>query len=93
MSTFPFKTDDKSKVFCLSIAQEMTLLFGISDAQALRRICRCWRHVPEIVGQDIVYHETEDFWAKTIYHGKDSFWWIPDRATRNLPPLKPLPLD
>jgi hypothetical protein len=94
MAIFPFKTDEKSEAFCHSIAREMTKLFGISEHEAIHRIGRFWKRLPEIVGeQDIVYHETEDYWARTIYYGKDSFWWITDRASRHLPPLTPLPLD
>ena len=94
MTRFPFKTDEKSAAFCFAIAREMVQLFGISEVEAIQRICRHWRHLTELVGeQDIIYHETEDYWARTIYYGKDSFWWIADRASRHLPPLKPLPLD
>ncbi len=94
MAIFPFKTDEKSEAFCHSIAREMTELFGISEREAIQRISRFWGHLPELVGEpDIVYHETEDYSARTIYYGNDSFWWIADRASRHLPPLKPLPLD
>ena len=92
-AAFPFKTDQESEAFCWSIAREMTRLFGISEHEAIRRICRFWGHITEIVGEDIIYHEDEDYWARTIYYGKDSSWWIADRAAKDLPPLKPLPLD
>ncbi len=93
MAIFPFKTDKKSEVFCLSIVRKMVVLFGISEHEAIRRISRHWGHEREIVGQDIIYHETADDWAATIYYGHNSYWWIADRASSNLPPLRPLPLD
>jgi hypothetical protein len=39
-----------------------------------------------IVGLDLVYHETADYWAANIYYGKDSFWWLPDADPQPLPP-------
>jgi hypothetical protein len=93
MATFPFKTDEKSEAFCNEIAQEMIRLFGIAESEAVLRISNAWAHIPQIVGQDVIYHETADYWASTIYYGNDSFWWIADRASKNLRPLKPLPLD
>ena len=96
MAAFPFKTDQKSEAFCGSIAREMVQLFGISEGEALRRISRFWAHLPEIIGQqDMVYHETEDYWARTIYYGAGSYWWFAgeERTKRSLPPLCPQPLD
>ena len=68
MSAFPFKTDDKSEEFCLSIAREMVGLFGISEGEAVRRVGKAFSHLPEITGdQHIFYHEDETFWAKELY--------------------------
>ena len=81
---FEFETDAKSQAFCESIAGEMVRLFGISIEEAAGRISREWRNQP-IIGDDIVYHETEDYWARNIYFGKDSGWW------KSPPGLKPRP--
>lgn len=96
MATFPFRTDEESEAFCHAIAHEMARLFGISKGEGIQRISRFWAHVPEIVGEeDMIYHETEDFWARTIYYGAGSFWWLvgEERTRQSLPPLRPQPLD
>lgn len=72
---FKFETDAKSQAFCESIAHEMVRLFGISSDEAVGRINKEWRN-QSIVGDDIIYHETEDYWAKNIYFGKSSEWWL-----------------
>ena len=96
MANFPFKTDERSESFCGSIASEMVRLFGISESEAFRRISRFWAHLPELVGEhDMIYHETEDYWARTIYYGASSYWWFTgdERTKRSLPPLHPQPID
>ena len=81
---FAFFTDSRSRHFCESIASEMSALFGISAEEAVGRINRAWSGL-SIIGDDIVHHEDEEFWAFNIYYGHDSFWW------KNPPDLKPLP--
>ena len=96
MATFPFRTDEKSEAYCRSIAHELVRLFGISESEALRRISRFWAHLSELVGEyDLIYHETPDDWARWIYYGAGSYWWLvgEERAKRRLPPLGPQPLD
>ncbi len=96
MGAFPFKTDQKSEAFCASIAREMVALFGISESEAIRRTGHFWGHLPGIFGEDdVVYHEDQSYWAKTIYYGAGSFWWISgnERESRQLPPLAPQPLE
>ena len=96
MSAFPFKTDDKSEEFCLSIAREMVELFGISEEEAVRRVGKAFSHLPEIAGdQHIFYHEDEMFWAKELYYEVASYWWFTseERVARGLPPLKARTLD
>jgi hypothetical protein len=94
MGAFSFKTDQKSEVFCMSIAREMVAAFGISQSEAIRRISHFWGQLTEIIGEnDLVYHEDERYWARTVYYGAGSFWWITgdERERRNLPPLMPQP--
>lgn len=62
----------------------MVRLFSISLEEAIGRINREWQGKP-IVGDDIVYHEAEDYWAQNIYFGKSSEWWL------SPPGLKPKP--
>jgi hypothetical protein len=93
---FPFKTDEKSEAFCGAIVREMVALFGISEAEAVHRVGRFWDHLPGIVGEeDLVYHEDESYWARTIYYGAGSYWWITggERERRQLPPLSAQPIE
>jgi len=95
MTEYPFAKDEKAASYCNDIANEMTQLFGISIDESKARIEKHWSHV-ELQGEDdVVYHEDPEYWANTIYWGKDSSWWITgdERIRMNLPPLKPLGLD
>jgi len=84
---FEFETDPKSFSYCLDIVQRMIVLFNISENEALLRINRRWIGLALKGEDDLIYHEDEDYWANTIYFGKDSDWW------KNPPNLNPLPLD
>jgi hypothetical protein len=85
MIAFDFKTDSESQVFCESIVNKMVEMFNINIEEAVGRVNRAWRG-QELIGPDrMIYHEDEEYWANTIYYGKDSYWWL------NPPDLKPLP--
>ncbi|OOM73582.1 hypothetical protein CLPUN_44780 [Clostridium puniceum] len=88
MSKFEFVTDDESEEFCTEIAEKMVELFIIFKDEAIGRINRCWKGL-EIIGDDLIYHEDEEYWAKTIYYGKRSFWWLKEGSED----LKPIPYD
>lgn len=74
-SNFEFTTDARAKKSCTDIVLTMIDRFGIDEEEAIERINRDW-HDQGIVGDDVVYHETPEHWAYTIYYGKDSLWWI-----------------
>ena len=90
---FPCAGDAKGLSFCRWIASEMVGTFAITAGEATARINRQWSapgdggRVPRvwIVGQTMVYHETAEFWAHTIYYGPDSRWWVPGARPRPLP--------
>jgi hypothetical protein len=83
---FPCAGDAEALRFCRRIAEEMARVFGIGRDEAIARINREWSEPAEggrtpriwMVGLDIAYHETAEYWAYTIYYGKDSGWWRPD---------------
>jgi hypothetical protein len=85
MNTFIFETDDQSTAFCEEIARQMVELFGITHEEAIGRINRDWRGLKIVGPDDVIYHEDEIYWAKTIYYGKGSNWWL------NPANLKPRP--
>lgn len=79
-----FEADERARKYCDLILSEMIKAFGIDRAEAVGRLNRAWRRL-SITGDDMIYHEDEEFWAFNIYYGHDSFWW------KNPPGLKALP--
>jgi hypothetical protein len=84
MTAFTFTTDEKSEAFCRAIVDLMMSLFGISEEEAVGRVNRQWNRMT-LTGQHVIYHEDEDYWAHTIYYGRNSQWW------ENRPGLTPVP--
>lgn len=82
---FEFETDIQSLQFCEAIVAQMVVLFGITTNEAIARINRDWHGLKFVGSEDMIYHEDEDYWAKTIYYGKGSNWWL------SPPSLKPRP--
>jgi hypothetical protein len=82
---FEFSTDSQSATFCEGIAVKMVELFGITTDEAIGRLNQEWRGLSLLGPNDMIYHEDEEYWAKTIYYGKDSKWW------KNPPGLTPKP--
>ncbi len=85
MSRFNFKTDQEGREYCEEILKQMIVLFSIEESEALARMNRSWEGQDILGDDDPIYHEGEEYWAKTIYYGKDSNWWM------NPPDLQPLP--
>lgn len=90
---FPCAGDAEALTFCRQIADEMVTRFGIPEAEAIARINQHWSmnltsDGPRvwIVGLDIAYHETAEFWAHDMYYGPDSHWWLPGATPTPLPP-------
>ncbi len=81
MNKWTFETDAESDDFCEKIVAEMKSRFGISEQEAIARINAQWEG-SQFVGCDLIYHETEEYWANTIYYGHDSYWWIEDDKRR-----------
>lgn len=72
---FEFQATGDSLALCEQIVGRMTELFGISVDEALGRVNGQWGGL-QFDDPDIICHETADYWANTIYFGKDSFWWL-----------------
>lgn len=84
MTAFDFETDEKSAAFCRAVADRMQQLFGISEDEAVGRVNRQWEGMA-LIGDHVIYHETPDYWANTLYYGRGSRWWA------NPADLKPEP--
>jgi hypothetical protein len=91
---FPCAGDAVALGFCREIAEEMVIAFGITRHEAVARINRQWSEPADdgrtprvwIVGLDIAYHQTREYWARTIYYGKESYWWTGADPTPLPPP-------
>ena len=94
MGKYKFTTDDEGERFCYQIYMAMMSQFGISKEEAIARINQEWEK-RSLVGQSIAYHKVPEEWAKEIYWGHDSYWWIEGekREELKLPPLTPQPLQ
>lgn len=76
MSKFHFITDEKSEAYCEKIIQIMVLQFGLSEADARTRMNNEWTGQVIIGPTDLIYHELPEYWANSIYYGKNSGWWL-----------------
>lgn len=72
---YEFEVDSDGGRFCEEIVEVMVNHFGITRDEAVERINRHWRG-QKILGEDVIYHEDAEYWAKTIFYGKDSLWWL-----------------
>lgn len=85
---FNFETDTESYQYFMEICEKMMELFEIDYEEAIGRINQHFKHVDKFVGDEVlIYHETDNYWAKTIYYGNDSFWWLKEGKEE----LKPVP--
>ncbi|MEV4138407.1 hypothetical protein AB0J72_40335 [Dactylosporangium sp. NPDC049742] len=91
---FPCAGDAEALAFCREVAQEMVRVYGIPETEAVARVNRQWSGIDDggrtprvwIVGLDLAYHETPEYWAGFIYYGVQDRWWVPDAAVQPLPP-------
>lgn len=71
------------------VKTEMMLLFGIEEEEAVGRINRHWQgrqFLSEMELLVLCHDHHDEYWAKTIWYGPQSFWWVKDEST-----LSPLP--
>lgn len=85
MSSFFFRTDAQAEAFFQKIVERMNQLFHIPIAEAVGRINRQFLGQEIIGNNDLIYHETEEYWAKTIYYEEDSYWWMEGSQPRPKP--------
>jgi hypothetical protein len=93
MGKYKFLTDDEGDRFCYQIYMELMSQFGISKEEAIARINQEWEN-KSLTGTSMIYHVMPEEWAKNIYWGRNSYWWIEGekREELKLPPLIPQPL-
>lgn len=77
---FPCAGDAEALHYCREIADHMVALFGVTRDEAVAAINWRWSNAGPagrtqrvwIVGLDIVYHGTPEYWAAHIFHGRQS---------------------
>ncbi len=69
------------------IAVEMMALFGISRTEAAGRITRQFapRGLLSEMSVNNLLHEDPETWAKHIYYGRNSHWWVEGSNPMALP--------
>jgi hypothetical protein len=67
----------------------MMTLFGIGEAEAIGRINRHWQGqeiLTELQVANLSHDHHDSYLAKTVWYGRESFWWVKDESV-----LSPLP--
>jgi hypothetical protein len=75
MSKFIFQGSEKAIEYCHEIAIVMQSEFNINEDEAISRINSKWSDF--VLGdEDMIFHESPEFWAYDIYYGANSKWWL-----------------
>jgi hypothetical protein len=85
---FTAKAGPKIMAYLERIADTMVSLQSIPREEAVGRINRAFKDTKFRKGDkrpDLIFHETPEYWAKTIYYGKDSRWWVGEEGLEPLP--------
>jgi hypothetical protein len=79
--------------YLTKIAAKMSSIFGISRSEAIGRINQFWKtgkfFSPRY--EWLLFHETVEDWAKTIYYGPDAKWWLDGESLSPQPYPKETP--
>lgn len=79
------RMSDKARDYIEEIIHEMLIRFPITRDEAVGRVNRQWGGLDYIGDSDLIFHETPDDWARTIYYGKDSRWWLGEEGLSPVP--------
>lgn len=68
---------DEALEYFEEVVHELLILFPITRDEAVGRLNRFWQgqDFSKKLKVDLLKHEDPDFWAKTIYYGRDVQWW------------------
>ena len=93
---YEFATDRDAEKYLDSIVEAMMRGFGLQRDEAIAHINSLWRQIDHVSGpEDLMYHETPEYWANQFYLGRDSYWWLSPtkRQEMNLPPMRAQPIE
>lgn len=87
MNRFQIQASSEALGYLDEIAHEMVILFPITLDEAIGRINRAFstRSFETEVEISVLLHEEQDVWAKHIYFGKESCWWLGEDGLEPLP--------
>lgn len=87
MAQFEFEATPDAAEFIERIVNVIIRLFGIPRDEAVGRVNRHWSGQTFRSPEDLMalYHQTTEWWAKSIVFGRKSQWWIDEENARPLP--------
>ncbi|WP_036940641.1 hypothetical protein [Pseudobacteroides cellulosolvens] len=62
-----FNTDIESSMFLKDILIELISRFPLSQSEGIELINYSWKHIDAILKDDIIFHESPEYWASTLY--------------------------
>ena len=71
--------------FLEEIVDEMVRLYRLSREEAIGRMNREWGHRDFRKKDDLIFHQTPEYWAHDIYYGPDARWRDRGGKPRPLP--------
>lgn len=71
---FDIAASETVLAYCEEIANAMVEKFRIEPDEAVGRINEIWGGRP-FWSEELLFHETPQYWAFDIYYGHDSYWW------------------
>jgi hypothetical protein len=83
---YNFQADADLYPWCDEVADVMSTMFGISQAEAAEKISEYWHGLDLRGGSDVHLHEPHSFWARVFYYkgnppGDPREPWKPSRVS------------
>jgi hypothetical protein len=88
VSRWNFEVSEEAADYLDCIRDDMIASSGLTAAEASGRVARFWELTPLVSPEalEVLRSETPAFWARTIYYGQYSDWWLYEACS-----LEPLP--
>lgn len=78
MTVLTVRATPQARAYLEEIAAEMATIFSISLDEARGRINHEFGQTQFLtpIEVNVLLHEEQDVWARHIYYGRGSFWWL-----------------
>jgi hypothetical protein len=82
-----FECTSEIRGFVDKISTTMTSLFFLPAGEAIGRINKFWKGQRFLsrTSEITLFHESPEYWAKTIYYGQDKMWWLGEEGLTPTP--------